>query len=62
MIYLHWHWLIFIPIAITLALLSVWPRRNNGGWYTPDTSGLTNLFWIIVFIVFVLIWGGLFWW
>lgn len=56
------HWIFFSVIALTLLVLTLYPRQSNHGNFTPDTSALANLFWGVVLILFVLIWGGFFWW
>jgi len=53
---------IYFIIAILLIYLIVKPRASNAGNFTPDTSGLASLFWIVIFIIFTLIYGGVFWW
>jgi hypothetical protein len=62
MLTFHWQWAIFLPIMATLLVLLFVPRRSNHGNFTPDTSGLAALFWGVVLVIFVLIWGGVFWW
>lgn len=60
MITLHWHWLVYIPVMIVLLYLTFKENRSGGGYI--DLSGLANLFWGVVLIVFNLVWGGIFWW
>jgi hypothetical protein len=60
MITLHWQWLIFIPVALILLYLTFKEPQRTGGYL--DLSGLNNLLWGIVLVVFVLVWGGIFWW
>lgn len=62
MINLHWSWILFTVIIIPLILLSVWKRKSTAGNFTPDLSGLSNLFWTIVTVIFILVFGGFFWW
>lgn len=50
---------IFIVLIIFLLYMS-FKSYGSGGTY--DMSGFINIFWIIVTIAFVLIWGGVFWW
>ena len=34
---------------------------SEGGGYV-DLGFLINIFWIFIFIIFLAIWGGIFWW
>jgi len=54
---IHFTWLIFIAIIAAL-LLGIFKERRAGD-YDYD---LMPVFWLIMVIVFVLIWGGIFWW
>ena len=53
--------IIYIVIAIILLMLTIYPREKQSG-YLGDWSQLSNYFWGIVFIVFTLIYGGVFFW
>jgi len=48
---------IYIVIAIFM-LYKVFKEEDSGGFL----SGLSNAFWFVLFIVFTLIYGGIFWW
>lgn len=61
MITLHWSTLVFIVVIIPLIYLSFKDYSDGGGSYM-DMSGLYNIFWVLVSIIFVAIWGGIFWW
>lgn len=53
MISVHWSWLVFVPIVI---LLLIGIASNEGG------LDLTGPFFFILLIIFISIWGGIFWW
>lgn len=62
MVTLSWHWIAFMIILTPLIIATFFPYRSNAGNFTPDTSVFTNLLFGIVSVLFVLIWGGIFWW
>lgn len=54
----HWH--VYIAISIVLLFLTFKPYEREYGYIT--FNGLKNLFFGIVFIIYSLVWGGIFWW
>lgn len=62
MIQIEYHWIFFIIIAGLLVYKSIKKYDNNAGNFTPDTSSLKNIFYIGLLLVFILVWGGMFWW
>ena len=60
MITLHWHW---IPFGILIIIwLVLYIKEVRTGRSTGMFSGIEQAFLIIALIVFLLIWGGVFWW
>jgi hypothetical protein len=55
-------WYIFVPILSVLMYLTFknYPSWGGSGYIRLD--GLPNLFWGFITVVFILIWGGIFWW
>ena len=62
MVTIEIHWIVFTVVVIALSILTLYPRDSTAGNFTPDMSILSNLFWGIVLAVFILVWGGFFWW
>lgn len=52
----------YCTIALIMLYKTIKPRKSNAGMFSPDTSGLCNILWGIVLLMFTLIWGGIFWW
>lgn len=63
MINLHWSWILFSVIVAIFVILIVRARldhvRNPGGYINID---LITPVIVALFIAFILIWGGAFWW
>jgi len=62
MLEIKYHWIIFLVIAILLLFKATKKYDSSGGNFTPDTSFLTNIFYAGILLVFILVWGGVFWW
>jgi hypothetical protein len=60
--YLKLETVIYIIVAVIMIYQAIRPRERNGGNFTPDTSSLANLFWGVLFLIFTLVYGGIFWW
>lgn len=61
-LHLHWSTLVYGVILIILLTLTFWRYKPSGAMWGPDLSGLSNIFWGVVTVIFTLIWGGIFWW
>jgi hypothetical protein len=59
---IHWTTVVFGIILTILLYRSFKDYSNGSGSRYGDISGLINIFWILVTIIFVAIWGGIFWW
>lgn len=57
MITLHWQWLVFIPAVVILLYLIFRDDESSG-----IGAGLDRLMWLFALIVFIAVWGGVFWW
>lgn len=56
---IHWTWIVFTIITGVLLFLILKPRNSGGLWGSFD---LETPFWILILIVFLAVWGGIFWW
>jgi len=59
MIHIHWTYVVF---GIGLIFLLYQSFRDYGGGGDYDFSGIINILWIAVTIVWVAVWGGILWW
>lgn len=57
--YIHWSWIIFIGVIITIISRILYNTNSTYGDYSFD---LESPLLVIILIGFVLIWGGVFWW
>jgi hypothetical protein len=57
---LHWYDTILIIVVLILLFFILKPRESQGGYL--DFTGCIAPFFILVLIVFIAIWGGIFWW
>lgn len=59
-------WYNVIAIIVILILLYFSLKNNSDGDghgdYSFDFSWIINAFWILMLIIFVALWGGIFWW
>jgi hypothetical protein len=58
---IHWYNAVGSAIIVLLIVLIFKDYSEGGGSYM-DLSGLINFFWFLVLLLFVAIWGGIFWW
>jgi hypothetical protein len=56
---IHWTWIIFIGVIVSILLRINYNIKNTHGDYSWD---IESPILVIVLIAFVLIWGGIFWW
>lgn len=57
----HWTNLIFGIICLILLYLTFSDHGSSSGGY-GNISGLINVFFGLLLIIFIAIWGGIFWW
>jgi hypothetical protein len=56
---IHWSWVVFGIVAGFL-VYKIWRENNYGGGdYNFD---LVTPLYVILLIIFILLWGGIFWW
>jgi hypothetical protein len=55
----HWHFYIVISIILLYFTFKSYPKSY--GSYI-NLNGVENFFFGVVFVIFTLIWGGVFWW
>ena len=56
---IHWTWVIFSLVIISLIGRLIYTSNESHGDYAID---LESPLILILLIAFVLIWGGIFWW
>ena len=63
MINIHWKTILFIVIAIFLVYKTLKNySTDSGSGYDFGMDILINLFWLLMTIIFIVAWGGFFWW
>jgi hypothetical protein len=60
----QWYNVVAIIVILILLYLSLKNNSDGGGHgdYSFDMSWIINAFWILILIIFVALWGGIFWW
>jgi len=57
------HWYNGFALIIILILLNfTFKDHSDGGSSYGDISILVNVFWCLILLLFLAIWGGIFWW
>jgi hypothetical protein len=60
---IHWSIVVFTIVCATLIILTFKNYRTPGsGSGYGDVSGIINIFWGLVLLIFIAVWGGIFWW
>ena len=60
MISVHYSWFIFLPIVLVLFyLIAKGDDDSSNAYYSFD---LITPFWILILILFIAFFGGIFWW
>lgn len=62
MIHLHWTWIVFFIITAVIIGKAIWSYSQDKGGFYGYSVDLETPFWIALLIVFILVWGGIFWW
>lgn len=60
---IQWYNVVAIIAILLLSFLTVKDHSNGyHGGYFGDLSILINIFWFLITMIFVILWGGIFWW
>ena len=59
---IHWNFIVYIIVALPLLIIMIINGGNWGHGKKAYRFGLYSFISIIAWIVWTLIWGGVFWW
>ena len=59
---IHWTWILFTVISLILIIWLIVISRNTEEDYGAIGGAFHFLLWFIVVIIFISVWGAIFWW